>query len=330
MNRCVFWVCCLALAGCGARETVVVYSPHGPDVLRDYERRFEAAYPEVDVQWIDMGSQTVYERVKSERHRPRADVWWGAPSSMFIQAAAENLLEPHRPGWAEGLDITLRDPEYRWLGVYRSPLAIVFNTRRHTRETAPQTWDDLLDPEWHGKITLRDPLPSGTMRTFIGAMMQRAGDEDAGIEWLRRLHAATRSYMGNPQLLFDHMKRNEELVTVWLLADAMLQRERHGYPFDCVAPPATPVLIEGIAVLKDAPHPEWAARFVEFVTTPEALAHQAEAYAKIPTRADLEPDALPDWIDELAVDPLPIDWAEFARLEQARMNRWEKEVFSAR
>ena len=48
----------LALAGCSPpKDMLLVYSPHGPDVLGDYEAKFEAAYPGVDVQCLDLGSQ---------------------------------------------------------------------------------------------------------------------------------------------------------------------------------------------------------------------------------------------------------------------------------
>ena len=266
---------------------VVVYSPHGPDVLRDYEKKFESAYPGVDVQALDMGSQEVYNRVKSERRQPQADVWWGAPSTMFMQAAREGLLEPYRPSWAEAADVTCKDPNDLWYATFRSPLAIVFNNRHLTRETAPQTWDELLDPRWHDKLTLRKPHASGTMRTFLGAMILRAPSEDEGIAWLRKLHEATEAYVENPQFLYDHMKKREELISVWLMPDVVLQRERNGYPLDCVVPPQTPVLTEGIAILKGAPNRYWAGRFYEFVTSRESLAHQAHAYSKIPARADV-------------------------------------------
>jgi len=316
-------------AGCGARDVVVVYSPHGADVLGDYEKLFEAAYPGVDMQWLDMGAQEVYARVSAERNRPAGDVWWGAPSTFFLQAAQEGLLAPYRPSWADAIDPVQKDAEDRWYATYLSPLAIMFNSRALTRETAPQTWDALLEEQWKGRITLRKPQPSGTMRTFLAAMIARAPDEDAGIAWLKRLHAATESYPENPTLLYDHMKKQEELVSVWLQPDIVMQRERNGYPFDYHLPPDTPVLAEGIAIIKNAPHPEWAKKFYDFVTMPEALAHQANAYAKWPARKDLDPATLPDWMTRERVQAMKLDPALLAANTKAWCDRWEKEVYAA-
>ena len=319
----------LALSACSSRETVLVYSPHGPDILKDYEVLFEQAYPEIDLQWLDMGSQDVYNRISSERNRPACDIWWGGPSTMFMQATKEGLLDAFEPTWAGAVKEGYKDPKHRWYGTHNTPLAIMFNTRSLTRETVPQSWDELLEPKWAGRITIRKPLPSGTMRTFIGAMILRADSEDAGIAWLGRLHKATKDYMETPQLLFDHLKRNEDLITVWIMPDAVLQRERNGYPFDFYLPKQTPMLTEGIAIVKGAPHRANAELFYEFVTTAEALAYQAEAYAKIPARTDIDAATLPDWMVEQTIDAMSIDWAAFAENEQAWCARWEREVFNA-
>jgi iron(III) transport system substrate-binding protein len=298
-------------------------------MLKDAEAQFEAAYPQVDLQWLDMGSQEVYTRVSAERGRSAGDVWWGGPSTMFMKAAEEGLLEVYRPTWAGAVDASFKDPNDRWYGTYRSPLAIMFNNRKYTRDTAPKTWDALLDPAWHKKITMRKPSASGTMRVFLGAMILRQPDEDQGIAWLKRLNGATESYPESPQFLFDHMKRDEDLVSVWIMPDVVLQRERNGYPFDYALPPGTPVLTEGIAVIQGAPHREWARRFYEFVTTSEALVRHAAAYAKMPARNDIDPGLLPEWM-RAPIDAMPIDWAKFAQKEQTWCDRWEKEVYQAR
>ena len=43
-----------------------MYSPHGPDLLRAFEERFEARHPTIDVQWLDMGSQEVLDRIRRD------------------------------------------------------------------------------------------------------------------------------------------------------------------------------------------------------------------------------------------------------------------------
>jgi iron(III) transport system substrate-binding protein len=167
------------------------------------------------------------------------------------------------------------------------------------------------------------------MRTFIGAMILRQPNEDAGIEWLKKLNVQTKDYMENPGLLFDHIKRQEDLITVWIMPDAVLQRERNNIPFGYHIPRQTPVLTEGIAIVNGAPHRKNAELFYEFVTTVDALAQQAGAYAKIPARIDIPKGRLPAWIAKLDIDPMPINWTTFAKKEAEWTERWEREVFEA-
>src|SRR2546426_11435722 len=84
-----------------SRTPLVIYSPHGRDLLTLLERRFERLHPDVDVRWLDMGSQEVYDRLRSERANAQADVWFGGPATIFARGAHDSLLEPFRPTWAD-------------------------------------------------------------------------------------------------------------------------------------------------------------------------------------------------------------------------------------
>ena len=325
----IFSLLVFAFAGCDNREVVVVYSPHGADVLGDYEARFEKAYPEIDLQWIAAGAREVYARVKNERNRPSCDVWWGAPATHFMQAAEQDLLEPVHPEWAQYLSDNHKDPEGRWYATFISPIAILFNTNGYTRDDMPATWDALLEPNWDQKIAIRKPLGSGTMRTFFCGMIMRQPSVDAGIEWLAKLHAATARYPEEPNLLYDHIKKNPKRISVWLLPDIVMQHERNGFPFGYRVPAQTPVLPDCIALVKNGPNPEGARKFFDFVTTQEALVQQAKDYAKMPARTDIDPAKLPQWMTEQKIDALPMDWKALAEHEEAWLERWENEVMRA-
>src|ERR1700681_4853481 len=94
-----FSVAAMALAACSSdsRKVLIVYSPHGKELLEYFEKGFEKAHPDIDVQWVDMGSQEVLERVRAEKPNPQADVWFGAPAEAFDGATREGLLQPYQP-----------------------------------------------------------------------------------------------------------------------------------------------------------------------------------------------------------------------------------------
>ncbi len=318
----------------GEENRVVVYSPHGKEMLSEFAQRFEEAHPGVKVQWLDMGSQDVLDRIRSEKSNPQADIWWGAPSPFFMNAAEEGLLQPYRPSWAEKINPAYRDSLDRWYGTFLTPEVIAFNSQVLNRDTAPQDWDDLLDPKWRGKIVIRYPLASGTMRVIFSAMIwrfyQKTGSPEQGYEWLRKLDANTKSYPPNPTLMYLQLSRREALVTLWNMPDIELQKQMYGYPFDYVIPKSgTPVIVEGLAIVAHCKHPELARKFYEFITTREAFIIQAKKYFRIPTRQDIPREQLPRWITDTEIKEMKIDWKVFSKKSKEWMKYWDERIKSS-
>jgi len=296
------------------RTVLIVYSPHGKDLLQYSEREFEKAHPEIDVQWVDMGSQEVLDRVRAEKDNPQGDVWFGAPAEAFDRATRENLLEPYIPSWSNAISVEGRENRDHWYGTYLTPEVIAYNTEAVSAAEAPKDWDDVLDPKWKGKILIRDPIASGTMRAIFGAIVARSvartGSPEAGYEWLRKLDASTREYVLNPTLLYQKLGRQEGIITLWDMPDIATLKQRTGIPVDYVIPSSgTPVLVDAIAIVKGTKHPKEARLYYEFVTTPEALKAAAEQFLRIPARTDIPASSLPKWIQEAKAEikPMAVD-----------------------
>jgi len=324
----------IVLFGCSrdSRTPLVVYSPHGRDLLTLFEQRFEVAHPDVDVRWLDMGSQEVYDRVRSERANPQADVWFGGPSLIFALAARDSLLDCHRPSWAEAIAPRSRGPGDCYFAAYETPAVFLYPEKALRAEEAPQDWDDLLAPRWKGKLIIRDPLASGTMRAVWGLILSRSlkatGDTAAGFAWLRRLDAQTKEYVQNPALVSEKIARQEALVTVWDLPDVLISRRR-GMPIGYVFPRSGTVAIEdGIGVVRGSKHVAAARAFVDFVGgIPMQLAAAREVF-RLPARLDLPADSLPDWVRDVRrrMVVADVDWNLLAERGPEWMRWWDQHV----
>ncbi len=333
-TRAVAVLCLTALlAGCssGSKEPLVVYSPHGKEMLSAFERAYEEARPSVDVQWLDMGSQDAYDRIRTERENPQADVWWGAPATTFAKAEAEGILEKYVPSWSQEIGPEFRSAGGFWFGTFLTPEVIVYNDHVLTAAEAPQDWDDLVQPRWKDKIIIRYPLASGTMRTIFTALIQqmqmKTGSLEAGFDWLRRLDANTKAYAADPTQLYLKIAREEGVITLWDLPDVILQSRVNNYPFGYVVPKSgTPLIVDCIAIVKGTAHRAEAERFYEFVTSKAALIRQAKEFGRIPARRDIPTADLPEWIGKLHLKPMPVDWQGLQTHEKEWMQRWDEEV----
>jgi iron(III) transport system substrate-binding protein len=322
------------VAGCAGdgRIPVTVYSPHGRDQLSLLEREFERQRPDIDVRWLDMGSQEILDRLRFERVNPSADVWFGGPTTIFDRGIRDTLLAPYRPAWAGSVGPRGVGPDDLYYPVYRTPAVIAFNSRAVSAEEAPKDWDEVLEPRWKDKILIRDPVASGTMRAIWGLIIVRSiretGDTTRAMEWLRRLDGQTTAYTLNPAILDEKLARQEGLVTLWDLPDILISRNK-GMPFGYTFPRSGTVVIDDpVALVRGAPNPEAAKAFIDYVGTVEAQLLAARAVFRLPARSDLPPDSVPAWVAEVEREMVvaDMDWPMLAERGAAWMAYWDQHV----
>ncbi|MBO8142395.1 MAG: extracellular solute-binding protein [Firmicutes bacterium] len=312
----------------GLSGRLVVYSPHG-DQGRVFVEEFQRMHPNLRVDYLFLGAQEVLDRLRAERGNPQADIWWGAPTNLYLQAKAEGLLQPYRPEAAGAIDPAYHDPDDYFYGTFLTPLVIVYNTRNVERAEAPKDWDDLIDPRWRGRIIIRDPIAAGTTRTMYTAMIWRfyreTGSPQEGYEWLQKLDANTHSYSSHSTVMFQQMARGVADITVWNLPDTVTQMQQ-GMPVDYVFPASgTPVIVDSIALVAGAPNPEAAKAFYEFVTSREVLTRFASEFNRMPARRDIPETVLPEWMTR-TVKPLEIDWEVLSNEGAAWMRHWDENI----
>jgi iron(III) transport system substrate-binding protein len=323
----------VGLSACGdGRTPLLIYSTHGRELLVRVEAEFERLNPDIDVRWLDMGSQDVLDRVRSERVNPQADVWYGGPSYILERAVADSLLEPFRPSWAEHLPPRSRGAGDHYFAVYETPAVIEYNTDALDEDSVPHDWDEVLEPQWRGRVVIRDPLASGTMRSIFGLIIQRSiretGDTAAGFAWLRALDAQTREYTINPTILHEKMVRQEGVITLWALPDVLVDAN-HGDPLGYVLPASgSPVIEDAIALVRGADSPDAARLFIEWVGSVDGQLMAARQVFRLPTRTDLPEESLPDWVRDVRENMVvaEVDWDQLATDGPGWMEYWDRNI----
>jgi iron(III) transport system substrate-binding protein len=97
--------------------------------------------------------------------------------------AKEAALEPYAPANLAAIKPNFRDardPPY-WVGMEAWAAALCFNTIEAGKHaiTPPQSWFDLLDPAYKGRLVMPHPSSSGTGYFHVAAWIQMWGEEKA-------------------------------------------------------------------------------------------------------------------------------------------------------
>ena len=325
----------VALVSCASdtRTSVMVYTPHGKELLGDLKARFEREHPNINIEWVDLSSQEVLDRLRAERADPKADLWFGAPAVVFEQASRDSLLGIFMPSWAGNVPTEARDSAGYWYGTYLTPEVIGYNSDAVKATDAPRDWDDLADRRWRGRLVMREPGPSGTMRAIFGAILQRSleetGSTSRGFDYLRRLDVNTREYVASPALLYQKLGRRQGVVTLYNMPDLAILEQRTKIPVKAVIPRSgTPLLVDAIAIVRGAKHGEQAKLFYNFVASKEMMLVAARDHLRMPARTDIPADSLPSWIRDArrAIKPMPFDHQLMVDSLEGWMRFWSTSI----
>jgi len=131
----------------------------------------------IDVSFVRLSSGSALAKVEAEAGNPQSSIWYGGTNSSHIVAGKEGLLEPY----VSPLDALIpNDPAFKdlknhnWTGIYA--VFIAFSSNKDflasSGVAAPQSWQDLLKPEFKGKIAMAFPFSSGTAYTVLASLLQ--------------------------------------------------------------------------------------------------------------------------------------------------------------
>ena len=135
---------------------LVVYGSCEEEYLAAACENFQKLYG-IKVSYQRLSTGEVPAKIEEENGNPSADVWFGGTNNPYDELAGKGFLEPYEAINASHLLSPLyKNPDNYWYGIYTGILGFMVNTDELERMglEAPQSWDDLLKPEYQGLIWL--------------------------------------------------------------------------------------------------------------------------------------------------------------------------------
>ena len=174
-----------------ADRTLVMYC----GVNEEWCRAMATTYQKetgVGVEMTRMSAGEIYARLRAEKAKPQADIWWGGTGDPHLQAADEGLTTEYQsPMQGKLRDWAQQQAErshHRTVGLYLGALGFGYNAKelKQHGDAAPACWADLIKPEFKGEVEMADPNSSGTAWTMLATIVQLMG-EDKAFDYLKQL-----------------------------------------------------------------------------------------------------------------------------------------------
>jgi iron(III) transport system substrate-binding protein len=338
MRRAAVILALLIAVGCSKTDQpqVVLYVSADDYVARPVVAAFEK---ETGIRVLMVGDTEakktagLVQRLRTERDRPVADVFWSSEIFLTIALADEGVLEPFE---SEALrDWPVRDPRNRWFGFAARARVIVYSPDRLAEQDRPRTWLDLANlanDKFRGRIVMADPR-FGTTGGHLGAMLAYwSATPDADFQgwgqsyWGRFSDglAANRVRLlpgGNAQVV-EAVARGEADLGL-TDSDDVWAAQRRGQGVDLIyarhhweesaAGGGTLLIPNTVARVRGGPNPRNAAALIEFLLSPGVERMLAESDSR---NVPLNPQLAGEFPELTVPDPLLVDWGQAAALRQ--------------
>ncbi|UQX04829.1 extracellular solute-binding protein [Streptomyces sp. RerS4] len=239
-------------------------------------KAFQAKYPKIKVnsENPDASSADEIAAVKSRKGQKRAPDVLDLGIAFARSGAAENLFAPYKVTAWDKIPASQKDADGRWYNDYGGYVSIGCDAARVS--TCPQTFADLLKPEYKGKVALNgNPTKSGSAfgGVYAAALANKGSfaDIQPGIDFFGQLKKS-----GNfipVESTPATVEKGETPISIdWDYLNAGYAEQFKGKGVDWkVSVPSDGVYAQyySQAINKDAPHPAAARLWMEFLYSAE-------------------------------------------------------------
>ncbi|MBI4522907.1 MAG: extracellular solute-binding protein [Deltaproteobacteria bacterium] len=233
-----------------------------------FAQLFMDRYKGIEVEVHRTGSQRVLQRVMQEASAgiKNADIIHTSDAGHFELLKKKALTVKHTPRGLETYPAGFKDKDAFYYGLRATLSVIAYNPKVLSEKDAPKTWKDLVDPKWRGKMVTAHPSYSGIIATHVLALVNLYGWDYFQQLAKNKLHLVQSA--NDPAGV---VASGERPVGVNGAEYFYYKTLKQGNPIKIVYPKeGVPLVVSPAALAKDAPHPNAARLFMDFIFTKEA------------------------------------------------------------
>ena len=331
------------LAAARKEGRVVVKGPHDQQIRQNLPAAFTAKFG-IPVEYIGGRSSQIAARVRAER-RARVytvDIFLSGVQSTSTILYQEKMLDPLKPvlvlpevidpsKWKKG-KLWFMDPQEKYaLRLLSNAGGNIYINTKHVDPGELRKGRDLLNPKWKGKITVDDPtVPGKGMGTATWLYVQ------FGDEFIKKFYIDQKPVLSRSgRQMVDWLARGTYPISFGADRVGVEQLQKEGFPLrpaklSDLQPRVSPGGAGLISLVNNAPHPNAAAVFINWMASREGLEVYARAAEYSPLRKDIDESFLTaDVIPRPDVSYFDADW-QFVVTEQERVRRHLKKILSGR
>lgn len=238
------------LAANGSRETIVICTSSEQFRNDALQAQLSRQFPQYNVIVMYMATGKAAAKVYAEGENTEVDILVGLETGYMnhIRDSLADISGISRIPYLEG--VTPADNENLWVSWERQAGAIIVNRDvldKYGLE-APQSYADLLKPEYRGLIAMPDPKSSGTGYFFYKSWVNTMGEAEA-LAYVDALYGNLKQFTESGSGPIKLLKQGEVAIGLALTFQAVSEINE-GQPFEIIFPESgSPYSLTGTAMV---------------------------------------------------------------------------------
>jgi len=243
--------------------TLTLYTSLAPSESRPLADAFEKKYGVKVVLWRALSDQVVQRVITEARGRRHTVDVVETNGPEMEMLAREQVLSPFFSRYVDDVPAAAIPKHRAWIPDRLNFFVVGYNTTKVQRSQIPATYDGFSDPKWKGKLAI-EATEAEWMATLI-----KITPKGGGMDAMRRLAAVRPELRKGHALLASLVAAGEVPLGLAMYHGNIEALKRKGAAIDFV--PVQPLLArpQGIGVARNAPHPNAALLFADYVLSPE-------------------------------------------------------------
>ncbi len=292
---------------------LVVYTPQADAKRRPFIKEQARKALGIDIEFVSAGGGVLHDRVVAEGKNPQADVIMGLTQSGMYSLQMKGLLQPYSPTWKQGLPKAYQTADDSFTMFWQTPIVIAYSPKcLPANKVPPTTWTDLIKPEYKDMYAIGG-LGSQTTRSYLAGILSQYRDgnnvTDAGWDTMKKFYANSITDKEFVDIVKGWGDCSIPIMLNWF-GGVFRVADSSGMEFKIVnTKGGTPVIAEGIGIIKGTDNLSLAQKFVDWWGSPTFMAKYANTFGQTPAH----PEAIANSNDKIKayakmVTAQPVDW----------------------
>ncbi|MGM7720023.1 putative 2-aminoethylphosphonate ABC transporter substrate-binding protein [Metabacillus sp. Hm71] len=299
----------------GLSGELTVYTAIEEELIPQYLQSFEEKYPDIKLNIVRDSTGIITAKLLSEGKNTQADVVWGLAASSLLALDQKAMLAGYTPKESDKILQAFKDSNkpHKWVGNTAFMTGVVVNTAELEKKNLPipQSYEDLIKPEYKDLIVMPHPASSGTGFLTVSAWLQMMG-EDGAWQFMNDLHQNIAAYTHSGSKPAKLAATGEYAIGISLVYSGV-QQKQEGAPVEVILPSeglGWEVEANALINKEDKKNEKLAKAFLDWAISDEVMKKYYEANGFSTMKNDFaKPEGFPIGAEDKMYPDNDLNWA---------------------